>query len=152
MSGVYVVGVGAHPWGKWPDKPQLQLALEATSAALADAEIGWGDVQALVAASSRFEGGMGWGLHANEVAQAVAEHGMACVNVGGACAAGAIANAREQGDDPFGLRPMLYVGAGSVMFAGITGALLTFVLHDRPTSPMTPTPAPDGPAPQAEPW
>lgn len=92
MSGaVYVVGVGAHPWGKWPDKPQLQLALEATAAALADAGIGWREVQALVAASSRFEGGMGWGLHANEVAQAVAEHGIACVNVGGACAAGAIA-------------------------------------------------------------
>jgi len=91
MRQVYVVGVGAHPWGKWPDKPQLQLALEATGAALADAELGWRDVQALVAASSRFEGGMGWGLHANEVAQAVGEHGMACVNVGGACAAGAIA-------------------------------------------------------------
>ncbi len=92
MSGnVYVIGVGAHPWGKWPDKPQLQLALEATGAALADAGIAWRDVQALVAASSRFEGGMGWGLHANEVAQAASEHGMTCVNVGGACAAGAIA-------------------------------------------------------------
>lgn len=88
---VYVVGAGAHPWGKWPDKPQLQLALDATGAALADAGLAWRDVQALVAASSRFEGGMGWGLHANEVAQAVSEHGMACINVGGACAAGAIA-------------------------------------------------------------
>ncbi len=88
---VYVLGAGAHPWGKWPDKPQLRLALEASSAALADAALEWRDVQGLVAASSRFEGGMGWGLHANEVAQAVSEHGMACVNVGGACAAGAIA-------------------------------------------------------------
>jgi acetyl-CoA acetyltransferase len=88
---VYVVGAGAHPWGKWPETSQLQLALTATGAALADAGIGWRDVQGLVAASSRFEGGMGWGLHANEVAQAVAEHGMTCVNVGGACAAGAIA-------------------------------------------------------------
>lgn len=88
---VYVLGAGAHPWGKWPDKPQLQLALEALQAALADASLGWRDVQGLVAASSRFEGGMGWGLHANEVVQAVAEQAMACVNVGGACAAGAIA-------------------------------------------------------------
>ncbi|MHA6721901.1 lipid-transfer protein [Sphingomonas sp. RS2018] len=88
---VYVLGAGAHPWGKWPDTPQLQLALHATGAALADAALGWRDVQGLVAASSRFEGGMGWGLHANEVAQAVSEHGMTCVNVGGACAAGAIA-------------------------------------------------------------
>lgn len=88
---VYVLGAGAHPWGKWPDKPQVQLAVEALGAALADAALGWPQVQGLVAASSRFEGGMGWGLHANEVAQAVAEQGMACVNVGGACAAGAIA-------------------------------------------------------------
>lgn len=88
---VYVLGAGAHPWGKWADRSQLQLALEATGTALADADLRWRDVQGLVAASSRFEGGMGWGLHANEVAQAVSEHGMTCVNVGGACAAGAIA-------------------------------------------------------------
>ena len=92
MSGeVLVAGVGAHPWGKWPDKPQLALALHAIDAALGDAGLGWPDVGALVAASSRFEGGMGWGLHANEVAQAVAEQPMACINVGGACAAGVIA-------------------------------------------------------------
>jgi acetyl-CoA acetyltransferase len=88
---VYVAGAGAHPWGKWPGKPQLQLALEAITAALEDASLSWPDVQGLVAASSRFEGGMGWGLHANEIVQAVAEQGMTCVNVGGACAAGAIA-------------------------------------------------------------
>jgi len=88
---VYALGAGAHPWGKWPEKPQLQLALEAMSAALADAGIVWAEVQGLVAASSRFEGGMGWGLHANEVVQAVAEQGIPCINVGGACAAGAIA-------------------------------------------------------------
>ena len=88
---VYVLGAGAHPWGKWPDKPQVQLAVEAIGAALADASLDWPQVEGLVAASSRFEGGMGWGLHANEVAQAVAEQGMACINVGGACAAGAIA-------------------------------------------------------------
>lgn len=88
---VYVLGAGAHPWGKWPDRPQVQLAVEALDIALADAGLSWPQVQGLVAASSRFEGGMGWGLHANEVAQAVAEQGMACVNVGGACAAGAIA-------------------------------------------------------------
>ena len=88
---VYLLGAGAHPWGKWPGKPQLQLALEAMQSALSDASLEWPDVEGLVAASSRFEGGMGWGLHANEVVQAVAEQGIPCVNVGGACAAGAIA-------------------------------------------------------------
>lgn len=88
---VYVLGAGAHPWGKWPDKSQLQMANEAVAAALADAGLGWADLQGLVAASSRFEGGMGWGLHANEIVQAMSEQGIACINVGGACAAGAIA-------------------------------------------------------------
>lgn len=91
MRPVYALGAGAHPWGKWADKSQLQLALHAMDAALSDAGIGWRDVQGLAAASSRFEGGMGWGLHANEVVQAVAEQGIPCINVGGACAAGVIA-------------------------------------------------------------
>lgn len=86
-----MLGAGAHPWGKHPDKPQLQLAIEALSAALGDAQLRWSDLQGLVAASSRFEGGLGWGLHANEVLQAVAETGAPGVNVGGGCAAGGIA-------------------------------------------------------------
>lgn len=91
MRPVYVLGVGAHPWGKWADKTGLDLALHAMSAALGDAGLRWRDVHGLVAASSRFGGGMGWGLHANEIVQAASEHGLACTNVGGACAAGSIA-------------------------------------------------------------
>jgi acetyl-CoA acetyltransferase len=91
MRPVYVLGVGAHPWGKFPDKPQVRLAVDALDAALADARLGWPDLQGLVAASSRFEGGMGWGLHANEVLQTVSESGIPAVNVGGGCAAGGIA-------------------------------------------------------------
>ena len=91
MRPVYVLGVGAHPWGKFPEKPQLQLAIEALTEALDDAHLGWRDLRGLVAASSRFEGGLGWGLHANELLQAVAETGIPAVNVGGGCAAGGIA-------------------------------------------------------------
>ncbi len=91
MRPVYVLGAGAHPWGKFPDKPQLQLALDAMGLALGDAALEWKDLQGLVAASSRFEGGMGWGLHANEMLQAVSETGIAATNVGGGCAAGGIA-------------------------------------------------------------
>ncbi|WP_026910482.1 lipid-transfer protein [Patulibacter minatonensis] len=91
MTGVYVLGVAAHPWGKWPDKPQLQLAIEALTAAADDAGLPLRDLDGLVAASSRFEGGLGWGLHANEVLQAVSESGAQAINVGGGCAAGGIA-------------------------------------------------------------
>lgn len=91
MRPVYVLGVGAHPWGKWSETSQTALALHAMNEAFKSSGLSWRDLQGLVAASSRFEGGMGWGLHANEVVQAASEHGMACVNVGGACAAGAVA-------------------------------------------------------------
>lgn len=91
MRPVYVLGAAAHPWGKWPDKPQLRLAIEALTGAIDDAGLSWRDLGGLVAASSRFEGGLGWGLHANEVLQAVSESGVPGVNVGGGCAAGGIA-------------------------------------------------------------
>lgn len=91
MRGVYVLGVAAHPWGKFPDKRQLRLAIDALSGALRDARLDFHDLQGLVAASSRFEGGLGWGLHANELLQAVIENGIPAINVGGGCAAGGIA-------------------------------------------------------------
>ncbi|EED34113.1 putative nonspeCific lipid-transfer protein [Luminiphilus syltensis NOR5-1B] len=90
-EGVYVAGAGAIPWGKRPETTQLAMAIEALNAAFLDAGIGWEGIEGLVAASSRFEGGMGWGLHANEILQAVSERAISCINVGGACAAGAIA-------------------------------------------------------------
>jgi acetyl-CoA acetyltransferase len=91
MTRVYVLGVGALAWGKYPQKPQVQLAVEALTAALRDADLKFGDLGGLVAASSRFEGGLGWGLHANELLQTVAEEGIPAINVGGGCAAGGIA-------------------------------------------------------------
>lgn len=91
MRPVYVLGVGAHAWGKFLHKPQLQLAIDALSNAMRDAQLDWRELGGLVAASSRFEGGMGWGLHANELLQAVVEHGIPAINVGGGCAAGGIA-------------------------------------------------------------
>ena len=39
MRPVYILGVGAHPWGKFPNKPQLQLALDAMGLALKDANL-----------------------------------------------------------------------------------------------------------------
>lgn len=91
MRPVYVLGVGAHPWGKYPEITQVNLAKSAINQALADAGLRFSRVGALVAASSRFEGGLGWGLHANEIVQAMSEHGAATLNVGGGCAAGGIA-------------------------------------------------------------
>ena len=120
MRNVYVLGVAAHPWGKWPDKSQLQLAVETLGAALDDAGVNWRDLQGLVAASSRFEGGMGWGLHANEVLQAVGENGAAAVNVGGGCAAGGIA---VHLDDPLELVALAAVELGDPLARNVGAQL-----------------------------
>ncbi|WP_174183766.1 thiolase family protein [Nocardia barduliensis] len=45
MSNVSIVGVGLHPFGRFGDKQALDMGAEAVRAALADAGIGWEDVQ-----------------------------------------------------------------------------------------------------------
>jgi acetyl-CoA acetyltransferase len=91
MTGVFVAGVAAHQWGRHPDLNSLAMAQDVFFRALDDAGLEAGSVAAVVAASSRFEGGLGWGLHANELLQTVSENGAAAVNVGGGCAAGTLA-------------------------------------------------------------
>jgi len=46
---VAVVGVGIHPWGKFPDKTFVDLGVEATKNALKDANMEWKDIQSVVA-------------------------------------------------------------------------------------------------------
>lgn len=91
MRDVYVLGVGAHPFGKFENKPFLQMIIDAVSMAVKDAQVKWKDIGGIASASSRFQGGMGWGLHGNEIAQALAENGVPIYNVSAACAAGGVA-------------------------------------------------------------
>jgi acetyl-CoA C-acetyltransferase len=44
-NDVAIVGVGLHPFGRFPGKPALEMGADAVRAALADAGMGWGDVQ-----------------------------------------------------------------------------------------------------------
>ncbi len=46
-SQVVISGVGMHPFGKFLDRSMKDMAKVAVEAALADAEIGVGDVQAV---------------------------------------------------------------------------------------------------------
>ena len=88
MRDVYVLGVGAHPWGAFPQKSLLQLEIEATSKALIDAALEWRDIEAVVAASSHFGGGWSWGQHGPELLREVNESGIPAYNVVDACAVG----------------------------------------------------------------
>ncbi len=45
MADVAIIGVGQHPFGRFPGKSAIEMAAEATRGALGDAGIGWRDVQ-----------------------------------------------------------------------------------------------------------
>ena len=88
MREVAVVGLGMHPWGKFPDKTLNQMCRQAVDAALRDAGVPWRDIQAVAAASSRFSGGRGWGLNGNDVVEDMGSTGIPVYNMSAGCAAG----------------------------------------------------------------
>ena len=89
MREVAVLGLGMHPWGKFPEKPLNSICRVAVEAALADADMKWRDVEAVAAASSRFSGGKGWGLNGNDVVEDMGSTGVPVYNLSAGCAAGA---------------------------------------------------------------
>ena len=56
MGDVAVLGLGMHPWGKFPEKNLNTICRVAVDSALADAGVAWNEVGAVAAASSRFSG------------------------------------------------------------------------------------------------
>ena len=51
MPDVAIIGVGLHPFGRYPGKPALTMGAEAARIALADAGVGWPDVDFAVGGS-----------------------------------------------------------------------------------------------------
>jgi acetyl-CoA acetyltransferase len=88
MRDVAVLGVGMHPFGKFPEKSVTELCEVATRAALEDASVAWREVEAVAAASSRFSGGKGWGLNGNDVVEEMGAAGIPVYNLSAGCAAG----------------------------------------------------------------
>lgn len=89
MREVAVLGLGMHPWGKFPEKPLNEICRVAIEGALGDAGVKWSDVQAVTAASSRFSGGKGWGLNGNDAVEDMGSTGVPVYNMSAGCAAGA---------------------------------------------------------------
>ena len=48
MRDVAVIGVGMHPWGKFPEKDFVELGHVAAREALQDAGVEWKDIQSMV--------------------------------------------------------------------------------------------------------
>jgi acetyl-CoA acetyltransferase len=88
MREVAVLGVGMHPWGKFPDISITDLSRTAVEAALKDADVAWPEIEAVSAASSRFSGGKGWGLNGNDLVEEMGSTGIPVYNLSAGCAAG----------------------------------------------------------------
>jgi len=85
MREVAVIGVGIHPWGKFPDKTVVDLGVEAVNRALKDANMEWAEIQALVSGCFVF-GGMGGLLSGHSLAAVLGETGIPITNVWNVCA------------------------------------------------------------------
>lgn len=85
MEDVVVVGIGAHPWGKFPDKSFIDLGATAVRNALKDAGVLWTDVPAVV--SGIYVWGGTDALNAGSaIAGRLGETGIPILNVFNMCA------------------------------------------------------------------
>ncbi|MFD9259507.1 lipid-transfer protein [Streptomyces sp. NPDC059538] len=95
-TDIAVLGAGMHPWGKW-GRSFVEYGRTAARAALADAGLGWTDVQSIVGAETVRSGYPGYVAGAT-FAQALGWQGARVTSVYAACASGAqaIGAARAQ--------------------------------------------------------
>ncbi|MET8680223.1 lipid-transfer protein [Streptomyces sp. NPDC004647] len=88
MSGdVAVLGAGMHPWGKW-GRSFVRYGTAAARAALADAGLGWQDIDSVVGAAT-VRGGYPGHVAGATFAQALGWQGARVTSVYAACASGA---------------------------------------------------------------
>ncbi|MFF8609091.1 lipid-transfer protein [Streptomyces sp. NPDC015346] len=96
MNDIAVLGAGMHPWGKW-GRGFVEYGRAAARAALADAGLGWTDVDSVVGADTVRCGYPGYVAGAT-FAQSLGWQGARVTSVYAACASGAqaVATARAQ--------------------------------------------------------
>jgi len=89
VKDVAVLGVGMHPWGKW-GRDFVEYGLVAARGALADAGVGWRDVQ-LVSGADTIRNGYPGFVSGSTFAQALGWSGARIASSYAACASGAVA-------------------------------------------------------------
>ena len=89
MKDIVILGVGLHPWGKFPEKPWTQMAMEAAKEALGDAGVAWTDIQTVISGSQLWGGRKGI-YSGNYFAEVMGETGVPIVNINNACATAGI--------------------------------------------------------------
>lgn len=85
MRDVAIIGVGIHPWGKFPNKSFVSMGIEAVTNALKDASMEWSDIQAAVSGCYVFDG-MGGLLSGHSLAAVLGETGIPITNIWNVCA------------------------------------------------------------------
>jgi len=88
---VAVLGVGMHPFGKFPEKSPIQLGCEAIFSALKDAGLEWPDIQYLVASVSPQTKGIETILPGQLLSEKMGELGIPVINVSNVCGSGGVA-------------------------------------------------------------
>jgi acetyl-CoA acetyltransferase len=88
VSGVEIVGIGIHPFGRWGDKTATEMGVDAVRAALTDAGVGPGERSFQAAFCGTAYGGVAAG---HKVLGALALTGIPIVDVEAGCASGGAA-------------------------------------------------------------
>jgi acetyl-CoA acetyltransferase len=90
MKEIAVLGIGMHPWGKWPEKKFIEFGKVAADNALKDANMAWKDIQFIAAGATMYSGTPGL-LAGGSLAGEMGWTGIPIVNNLNACATGAYA-------------------------------------------------------------
>lgn len=137
-AAVYVTGVGYHPFGRWPDKSLKQLAATAALAALDDAGITIGEVQAAFCANAY--GGLlndQESIRGQTWLRGIGISGAAVVNVENACAGGSSAVHLATMAISSGAYETVLVLGAEKMFVGDTARSLKALANSADTEVMS---------------
>lgn len=88
---VAIIGVGLHPWGKFPDKSMPEMAVDAIVSALDDAKLKWQDIQSMTAGVYLWvnqHAGVHGILNGTSIEHLMGETGIPVTGVANACATG----------------------------------------------------------------
>ncbi len=90
MKEVAILGVGMHPWGKWPERSFIDYGRVAATHALKDAGLDWKDIQFVAGGATIYSGTPGL-LAGSTLAGEMGWTGIPAITSFNACATGAYA-------------------------------------------------------------
>lgn len=118
---VAILGIGMHPWGKFPEKSVPEMNAEVALKALKDANVAWSDVQLIVGGSDPWTGIDGM-LAGSRLSARLGNTGIPVINCYNACATGGYALKTAQSYILSGMYDIVLVSAASISPSGFFGA------------------------------